>query len=236
MKSKAQKQLKVLNNGPDAKKQKSIDKAKKKVDDAEDKLKKAKKKKDKKAIAKAKKELKNAKKNLKKKQNTANYATISYDTTTTDKKGKKTKKTKKQKVNLAPYVKYDKETGAYVVDYNKINSKNWSKSKKKAVMEAAEKKIEDKQKKKETAEDNIEKAKEALEEFSQQLYEEFFGWEVQLTKIWNITQQIDETVAHIGRLTSYLDFEQDVFNSIKIKLNLDEIILEPGKYLVENTL
>ena len=227
MQTKAQSKLNMLDSGPKkgSKTQKSISKAQQKVDKAETKLKKAQKSHDTKRIKKAKAELKTAKKNLKKKQNTANYSTVSYDVTT--KKGKKkTKKTKKQKINLAPFVVFDEETGAYVVDYNKINSKNWDKSKKKAVMEAAEKKVENYQQKRDTAEDNIQKAQEALDDLSNQLYEEFYGWELQLTKIWNITQKIEETTGHIGRLSSYLDLLDAKVASGTIKEINTEFITE----------
>ena len=56
-----------------------------------------------------------------------------------------------------------------------------------------------------------------------------------LFRISSIFKAYNIQFLSIGGLTSYLDFEQDDFDSIKIKLNLDEIILEPGKYLVDNT-
>ena len=201
MRNKANDKLTILDNGPSkaSKEAKAIKKAQDRVDKAEKKVKKAKTAKEK---AAAKEELKKAKKNLKKKQKTANYSTISYDVTTVkkDKKGKKTKskKTKKQKVDLSKFIKYDEATEAYIIDYKKINSKNWDKSKKKAVMDAAQKKIEDYQKKRDTAEDNIDKAQEALEKFGAELYENFNAWENELTQIYFITKKIEETEKRIS--------------------------------------
>ena len=201
MRNKADDKLTILDRGPSkaSKEAKAIKKAQDRVDKAEKKVKKAKTAKEKAAV---KDELKKAKKNLKKKQKTANYSTISYDVTTVkkDKKGKKTKskKTKKQKVDLSKFIKYDEATEAYIIDYKKINSKNWDKSKKKAVMDAAQKKIEDYQKKRDTAEDNIDKAQEALEKFGAELYENFNAWENELTQIYFITKKIEETEKRIA--------------------------------------
>ena len=189
MSNKATSKLKTLDKGDS--------KTNNKVKSLNKKLAKAKRKGDKKQVKKLKKQIKNAKKGV-------NYSTVSYEVTK-KKNGKKTKETKKTKINLAPYIYYDKATGTYQVDYNKINSKDWSKSKKKAVMEAAQKKVEDYQNKKNTADDNIEKANEALEQLGQDLYDTFLGWEIELTKIWNITQQIEETASRIERVTSYID-------------------------------
>ena len=240
MMDKAQKQLSILDKGAGSKKKKSVKAAQNRVDRAEAKVKKAQKNHDKKTEKRAKKELKKAKKNLRKKQNTANYSTISYDVTVQkkDKKGKvtKTKKNKKQRMDLSPYVKLDKATGAYVVDYKKINSKNWDKSKKKAVMEAAEKKAETYQKRKDTAEDNIEKAQEALDELGKNLYETFLSWEIELTRIWNISQKIAESEARRERAESFSELlEVQLGNGVKRILNADGSINQEYLDKITNT-
>ena len=216
METKANQKLKTLDKG------KSSKNARKKVNKAEKNLEKAEKSGNKKKIKKAQAALKKAKKEQKKIESAANYSTISYDVTTVKKdkngKKKKTKKTKKQKVNLAPYVKLDKATGAYVVDYNKINSQDWDKSKKKAVMEAAEKKIDDYEKKRNTATDNIEKAKDALDEFGQQLYETFFAWETELTHIWDLTQRIAEAESNHERAESFAELLEAQIQSGMVSL------------------
>ena len=206
MRDKADSQLKTLDKG-DA----SVDK---KVKTANKKVKKAQKVYNKKKTKKNKKKLTAAKKELKKAQTGINYDTISYDVTeqktTKDKKGKKkvtTKKvTKKQKVNLAPYVYYDEESGAYQVNYDKINTKfGKNKSKATAVGEAAKKKAEDLQSKKDTAEDNIRKAQEALEELGKKVSETFFQWENELTEVYNLTQQIANLSSFADRFDSQIE-------------------------------
>lgn len=203
MKKKAEKGLTTLDQG--TKYDKKATAARKKVKAAEKKLKKAKKTKSKKDDKEARQELKKAKRDLKKakklakKKGGANYATISYDKTI-QKGKKKTKKPKKEKINLSPYIKKDKATGAYVIDEAKINKQNWDKSKKKAVMEAAQKKLEDKVNKQNTAEDNIEKNREALDDLSEKLYEAFYAWENELTKIYFLTNKIAEAEGRVSGL------------------------------------
>ena len=175
-------------------------------------VKKAKSTKSKKDDKKAKKQLTNAQKAYQEAYSGA-YATISYEQTkvTKNKKGKKQKKkvTKKEKVNLADYIKYDAATGAYVVDQtalNKVAKKNGSKAK--AIKEAANKRIDDAQSKKNTAEDNITKAQEALETIGQKIYDTFVSWEIELTKIWNITQKISEIEAKTDRLKEAISLQE----------------------------
>ena len=206
MSDKASKQLNTLDKG-DASVQKKVAKAQKKVKKAEKKYKKKKSKSNKKALDKAKKDLNKAKTGI-------NYDTVSFDVTeqktTKTKKGKKkvTKKkvTKKAKVNLAPYIELDKKSGAYQVKYEKINKAfGKNKSKATAVGEAAKKKVEDLQNKKNTAEDNIRKAQEALEELGKKVSETFFQWENELTEIYNLTQQIANLSSFSDRFDSQIE-------------------------------
>ena len=212
MLNKADKKLGILSGERTSKKTKD---AKKAVKEDKKRLKKARKTDSKQDDKKAKKRLKKDQKELKKSQKGVNWARISYDVI--KKKGKKkTKKSKKKRINLSPYIYLDPDTGAYNVDYDKINEEigldhrnkkgkkvKGNKSKAKATMEAAEKKIEKYQDRHNTAEDNIDKAQEALDELGQKLYETFFAWENELTKIWNVTQKIAEAESKRGRAESF---------------------------------
>ena len=123
----------------------------------------------------------------------ASAAKISY---------KSGKKSKEEIVNLAPYIKM--ENGAYVVDQSKIN-KIKNKDKRKAIADAANKEINDRISKKNKAEDEIKKAQEALEKFSEELYQTFFAWENELTQIWNITQKIEQSQKRISNIDAFDD-------------------------------
>ena len=136
---------------------------------------------------------------------------ISWDVTEKkkDKKGKTTKKTvkKKENINLSKYIDYDKDLDVYTVKQSELN-KIKSKNKKKAINEAAKKKIDDNQSKKNTAEDNITKAQEALEAIGQKIYDTFVNWEIELTKIWNITQKISELESKTNRLKEAISLRE----------------------------
>ena len=131
-------------------------------------------------------------------------AEISYEMTKkTTKKGKtKTSKvTKKANINMSKYIMEDPNNpGTYILNEEAISDvAKKNKSKAEAIRQAGNKIIDDKTKKKEQAEDNIEKAQEALDQLGQEIYDTFFGWEIELTKIWNITQQIEELNRKIAR-------------------------------------
>ena len=212
MLNKADKKLGILSGEKTSKRTKD---AKKAVKEDKKRLKKARKTDSKQDDKKAKKRLKKDQKELKKSQKGVNWARISYDVV--KKKGKKkTKKSKKKRINLSPYIYLDPDTGAYNVDYDKINKEigldhrnkkgkkvQGNKSKAKATMEAAEKRIEKYQDRRNTAEDNIDKAQDALDELGQKLYETFFAWENELTKIWNVTQKIADAESKRGRAESF---------------------------------
>ena len=102
--------------------------------------------------------------------------------------------------DLAGYIKI--ENGTYVVDQAQLN-KIKDINQRKATAEAANKEIDDRLSKKYKAEDNITKAREALEQMSEELYKTFFGWSTSLTKIWNITQKIERLTQKIDRTDSY---------------------------------
>ena len=215
MRNKAQSSLNRLDSG-DATVDNKVEKARKKLAAAQKKLKKAQKTKSKKSIKKQQKNVKRAKKELSKAQTGTNYSSISYQQTkqvTKKQKGKKAKTTKKkvtrkQKINLAPYIKFDEESGAYQVDYQKINSKfGKNKSKAKAIGDAATKKIEDLTSKRNTAEDNITKAEEELEQLSKEVAEAFLTWRNELTEVYDLTQRIANESSFIDRFDSQIEME-----------------------------
>ncbi len=116
-------------------------------------------------------------------------------------------------INLGNYIYYDSDTGAYQVDYEKItknigqthkNSKGKTvkgdKNKAKAVKEAAEKAISEYTSKRDSAIAAIEETQEKLDELGKQLYEQFYGWENELTKILSITTQIAEIEKRTNRI------------------------------------
>ena len=180
-------------------------------------------------------EKKKAQKKLKSKykKGNVNIAEISYE----NDKGK----SKKKFVNLAPYIKKDKATGALQVDENALKTIS-NVNKRKAVAEAANKEIDDRTSKKTKAEDAIQKAQEALEKMGQDLYETFFKWETELTKIWNITQKIEAAEARAaeakegsslleaklasGRAKADGDFAQRSIDMYKSELNSEVKALE----------
>lgn len=189
-----------------SKKEKTNDAAAKK---AQKKVDKAKKTKDKKDDVKAKKALEKAQK----KQKGISYKTVSWEET--KKKGKKTEKVKqKQKINLSDYIKKDTSTGAYIIDQAALDREGKkSKAKAKAIKEAATKAIETPQGRYNTAEDNINKAQQDLDSLGQKLYETFHGWEIELTKIWNLTQKISNVEAKTNRLKEALSLQEAQLSS-----------------------
>jgi len=118
---------------------------------------------------------------------------------------KKGKKTKEEIVDLSAYIK--EENGTFVIDQEAIDKVD-NREKAKAIADAANKEIDDRLSKKYKAEDEIQKAQEALEKMGEELYETFFAWENELTKIWNITQQIEQVENKISRAKSYQELLQ----------------------------
>lgn len=110
------------------------------------------------------------------------------------------KKTKNALVNTSGYIQ--EEDGTYVINQSKINGiKN--KEKRKAVADALNKEINDRLSKRNTAEDNIQKAQEALEKMGEELFKTFFAWKNELTKIWVLTQKIEASESNVSRIKEY---------------------------------
>ena len=150
-------------------------------------------------------ELKQAQKNLKKLDKTNKKIKVSYT---------KNGKTTSGKVKIGTYVKYDKKSDSYIIDEKKLNrKKTGSKSKRKGIRDAIEKEIQNRQNKVKDAQELIDKSTESLEEFSKKLYETFFAWETELTKIWTITQKINSATSKIERLKSFDSLMETKFDA-----------------------
>lgn len=125
------------------------------------------------------------------------------------KKGKKLKE-KSKSINLGQYIYRDPDTGAYQVDYGKINKKIGKKDgeKAKAVKEAAEKAISDKTSKRDSAEAAADEAREKIAELGKQLYDTFHGWKNELTKIYDLTKKIEAVEQHTSRLRAVQELQE----------------------------
>ena len=134
--------------------------------------------------------------------------TVSYEVTKKGKKGKKSTETKKGKVNLSSFIKYDKELDTYIIDQqaiNKVAKKN--KSKAQAIKDLAEKEINDRISKRNTALDNIEKAQEALEKLSNDVYEAFDRWEKTITRVYITSQKLEEINKRLSIASAQTDLQ-----------------------------
>ena len=126
-------------------------------------------------------------------------------------KWKEGKEDKSYRFNFNDFIKYDSGLDTFTINQKALNKVAKSKNKKKggknaakAIKAEAEKRISDKMSKRNTAQDNILKAQQALEKMSEELYDTFFAWENELTKIWELTQKIEAANARIDRKQALL--------------------------------
>lgn len=132
----------------------------------------------------------------------------------------------KTSINLGSYIKFDPATGAYVVDYNKINKnigldhKNkkgkvikGDKNKAKAVKEAAEKAISENTSKRDSALDARSEAEDKLEELGKQLADTFYNWENELTRIYYLSKKIEAQGKKTERYKGVLDLQESMISS-----------------------
>ena len=161
------------------------------------------------------------KKWLKKVQKNEGLQTVGWDENEritykyTDKKGRKRTKTKtkkvkrKEAVNLSKYIYRDEETGEYLIDYKKINKrKNASKAERKAIKEAAQKKVDEINKRRNDALEKTINSVEAIQKIGQDIYDNFYGWKNELTEIWNITRKITELESDSSKFTGMYELYQ----------------------------
>ena len=143
-----------------------------------------------------KKSLAVANKQLRKLDTKNSKKTISYEVTkTTTKNGKttKAKETKQGKINLKNFISYDAVNDTYVINQkalNRVAKKN--KSKAEAIKDLADKEINDKLSKRNTARDNLVKAQEALDKVNDEVYKSFYKWENSLNKVYLLSQKLED--------------------------------------------
>ena len=123
-------------------------------------------------------------------------------------KTKKVSKTKNEKVDFSKYVKFDKQSGSYVLDekaINKLAKKKKNKKKAEAIREKANEYIEDKQSKRNEAEDNLQEIREQFQSTGDEIYETFYNWKKELDEIQIISKAIANTQTKISIASSKTD-------------------------------
>ena len=166
--------------------------------------------------------------------------------------GKWKTENKKQtaKVNLGRYIYRDPATGAYQVDYKKINDEigtthknkkgktiKGDKNKAKAVKEEAEKRIKTYTDRRDNAQSAIDDATEKLEEFGKQLADTFYNWENELTRIYDLNKKLEAQAKKTERFDSILSLQDAILESGKgskksislFKSRLDSLVQEIKK-------
>lgn len=127
-----------------------------------------------------------------------------------------------ENINIGRYIKYDKTTGSYIVDYAKINKEigqdhknnktgktiKGDAAKAKAVKEAAEKAISENTSKRDSAQAAWDDAQDKITEVGKQLYDTFHGWENELTKIYDLTKKIEDVEKHTSRLKAAQELQE----------------------------
>lgn len=114
-------------------------------------------------------------------------------------KYKKGGKEKTAHVNIGKFIKLDPDTGQYYVDKKAINAKTKdSKAKRRAIRDKAYELIDKYQERRDEAQDAVDKAKEELANYRKEIDDTFFGWENELTAVYKVTKQIENTSARIA--------------------------------------
>ena len=124
-------------------------------------------------------------------------------------------------VNLSGYIRQGADGSLEVVQEWIDGISNLEK--RKAVADAANKAADDITNKLNKGADGIEKTKEAIEKMGETLYDTFFKWENELTKIWQITQKIEQAEGRISRLKSY----ENLLN-LQIETGIKQVVDEQG--------
>ena len=110
-------------------------------------------------------------------------------------------KTVNKKFKVGKYIKKDKVTGEYEIDrkaWNKVYNKKGKGKEGKALLEALESTLDKWTDRKNTAQNNVDEASDALQEFRKEQDDLFYGWENELTKIYTLTKDIEITEAKIA--------------------------------------
>ena len=138
---------------------------------------------------------------------------ISYEITKTkkSKKGKKTTttETKKETLNLAKYITRNAD-GLYQLNQREIDKiAKSNKSRAEAIKAAAEKQLNDLYSKLKSAEDDLAKAEEALQQFYNDAYETFHRWDKSITQVYLLGQQLEK----LGNLNNIYEAAVEVQTS-----------------------
>ena len=158
-----------------------------------------------------------------------------YKTKISYSKGGKKKKNKEETIKFGDYIKKNKD-GFWEVDTSKITG---SKDRQEAIYKAVNSVIKE-------MNSGIIKAKEAIddynaqiEELQQKVYEAFYGWENELTRIYNLTQKIENISSRRDRFSEQINLELvklsagfgDTATAIK---NISEVISRDNQSLAES--
>ena len=112
-------------------------------------------------------------------------------------KGKNIIKTTKTKVKQTKAIDFssiiyrDPDTGEYLINDKKINKKGRPKAERVAIKEKAQKLVDEKNKRRNDAEDKIRAAREALAKIADDTYQMFNRWEKSITEIYLISQRLE---------------------------------------------
>ena len=119
------------------------------------------------------------------------------------------------KYNLSNYIKKNKR-GVYQVDTNAINATaakvgksnaNDRRAVREMLYKAAQGALDPLVSGLEDSKKKTQEYKERLKELDKQVYEAFYAWENELTRIYNINQKIEQVTKRIERVGSYVDLE-----------------------------
>lgn len=126
-----------------------------------------------------------------------NYkVTISYD---------KNGESQQEDVNLSPYI-YKDQWDNYQIDKSKIAGAG-SKARQEAIFKAAQSAIDPLVSGLQKAQDGARAARDAIEDLQKQIYNTFYGWENEITKIYNLTQKISNLTGMQERFVTQVNLE-----------------------------
>ena len=122
--------------------------------------------------------------------------TISYD---------KNGESQQEDVNLSPYI-YKDQWDNYQIDKSKIAGAG-SKARQEAIFKAAQSAIDPLVSGLQKAQDGARAARDAIEDLQKQIYNTFYGWENEITKIYNLTQKISNLTGMQERFVTQVNLE-----------------------------
>lgn len=144
---------------------------------------------------------KSYKKGLKDIDNNKRSIWVGIESKSTDKNGETKTETKDKKINIGKYVSKDKN-GAYIVNKKKIKQDYSSRTDQEAVFNAIQSEIDKLTSGYDNATKAIKEYKDQLDEITKKVADAFFNWENELTRIYELNNQIEAQDARRARLTS----------------------------------